>query len=223
SFHDISVRKEVERKLRDSEERFELAVQAANEGIWDWNIRTGKVYISPRWKMMLGFEAHELENSLETWTSRVHPEDLSQAMMDLEDYLDGKRPEYEETIRVMHHDGSYRWHRNRWIAIRDESGMAVRIVGTCSDVTEDVCLREKLEHALERAEAANLAKSEFLANMSHEIRTPLTAIIGFAESTLESGQSMEERIESIGAIIANGQHLRVLSHEIRTPLTAIIG
>ncbi|EGV51794.1 PAS domain-containing sensor histidine kinase [endosymbiont of Riftia pachyptila] len=214
SFHDISVRKEVERKLRDSEERFELAVQAANEGIWDWNIRTGKVYISPRWKMMLGFEAHELENSLETWTSRVHPEDLSQAMMDLEDYLDGKRPEYEETIRVMHHDGSYRWHRNRWIAIRDESGMAVRIVGTCSDVTEDVCLREKLEHALERAEAANLAKSEFLANMSHEIRTPLTAIIGFAESTLESGQSMEERIESIGAIIANGQHLRVLIDDI---------
>ncbi len=137
--------RQTEAKLRDSEERFALAMEAANEGVWDWNIRTGSLYMSRRWKAMLGYAEEELENSLEAWTARVHPEDLTQAMADLESYMDGNLASYDKTIRVRHRDGRYRWIENRWMAVRDAGGMAVRIVGTADDITEDVRLREELD------------------------------------------------------------------------------
>ena len=210
----ILLGREKEASLRDSEERFKLATQAADEGLWDWNIRTGSVFMSPRWKALIGYADDELPNTLEAWTSRVHPEDLSQAMVDLEAYMDGKLSSYEKTIRIRHRDGGYRWIQNRWMAVRDESGMAARIVGMADDITGDVELRDELEQARRRAETANRAKSEFLANMSHEIRTPLTAIIGFAEAGLDHEQTAFERVESLRAIVDNGRHLRALIDDI---------
>jgi PAS domain S-box-containing protein len=210
----IVLGREKEASLRDSEERFKLATQAADEGLWDWNIRTGSVFMSPRWKALIGYADDELPNTLEAWTSHVHPEDLSQAMVDLEAYMDGKLSSYEKTLRVRHRDGGYRWIQNRWMAVRDESGMAARIVGMADDITGDVELREELEQARRRAESANRAKSEFLANMSHEIRTPLTAIIGFAEAGLDHDQTPTERGESLRAIVDNGRHLRALIDDI---------
>ncbi|MCB1926135.1 MAG: response regulator [Gammaproteobacteria bacterium] len=211
----IALDRQTEARLRDSEERFKLAMRAADEGIWDWNIRTGSVFMSPRWKALLGYRDDELPSTLEAWTSRVHPEDLSQAMADLEAYMDGNLSTYDKSIRVRHRDGDYRWIKNRWMAVRDESGLAARIVGTADDITEDVHLRDELEHARQRAEMANRAKSEFLANMSHEIRTPLTAIIGFAEAGMDqTQQSSAERSEGLRAIIDNGRHLRSLIDDI---------
>lgn len=210
----LMIDRETETRLRDSEERFKLATKAADEGVWDWNIRTGKVFMSSRWKALLGYGEGELPDTLEAWTSRVHPEDLSQAMADLEAYMDGKLSTYDKTVRVRHRDGHYRWIKNRWMAVRDESGMAARIVGTADDITEDVVLREELEQARERAEAANRAKSEFLANMSHEIRTPLTAIIGFAELGLQEEQDDVGHSEALQAVMENGQHLRSLIDDI---------
>jgi PAS domain S-box-containing protein len=142
----LTLLRETETRLRDSEERFALATEAAEEGIWDWRIDTGKVYMSPRWKRMLGYAPEELPDTLEAWTSRVHPEDLRQAMSDLEAYMDGNLSSYAKTIRVRHRNGGYRWIKNRWMAVRDDAGMAVRIVGTAADITEDVRLREKLRH-----------------------------------------------------------------------------
>ena len=210
----LSTERETEARLRDSEERFKLATKAADEGVWDWNIRTGSVFMSSRWKALIGYRDDELPSTLEAWTSRVHPEDLSQAMADLEAYMDGKLSTYDKTIRVRHRDGAYRWIKNRWMAVRDESGMAARIVGTADDISEDVELREQLVQARQRAEGANRAKSEFLANMSHEIRTPLTAIIGFAEAGLDAGQEGLDRSEALQAIIDNGRHLRALIDDI---------
>jgi PAS domain S-box-containing protein len=210
----LAAHQEIENKRRDSDERFQLATEAANEGVWDWSIRTGEVYMSPRWKALLGYRDEELPNTLESWTTRVHPEDLSQAMADLEAYMDGKLSSYNKSIRVRHRDGRYRWINNCWMAVRDENGMAVRIVGTADDISEDVRLREELEQARRRAEAANRAKSEFLANMSHEIRTPLTAIIGFAEASAAGFQDEAERDEALRAIIDNGRHLYALINDI---------
>ncbi|WP_078121397.1 response regulator [Thiosocius teredinicola] len=212
--HRLMIDRETEARLRDSEERFKLATKAADEGVWDWNIRTGKVFMSSRWKALLGYREDELPDTLDAWTSRVHPEDLSQAMADLEAYMDGKLSSYDKTVRVRHRDGHYRWIKNRWMAVRDESGMAARIVGTADDITEDVELRDELEQARERAETANRAKSEFLANMSHEIRTPLTAIIGFAELGLLDERGEVDQGEALQAVVDNGRHLRALIDDI---------
>ncbi len=188
----LTIHRDTEKRLSDSEERFDLATQAADEGIWDWNLRTGQVYLSPRWKALLGYAEDELPNTIDAWSSRVHPEDLSQAMVDLENYLDGKLSSYDKTVRVRHRDGRYRWFNNRWMAVRDTSGSAVRIVGITDDITEDVYLHEQLTKALERAEAATRAKGEFLANMSHEIRTPMNAVLGLAHLLESTGLNSEQ-------------------------------
>ncbi len=75
----VSRRRHAEEALRESRERFALAMQGANDGLWDWNIKTGKVYYSPRWKGMLGCEPEQIADTLDEWKSRLHPEDLHRA------------------------------------------------------------------------------------------------------------------------------------------------
>lgn len=95
--------------LERSEERFELAVRGSKDSIWDWNLETNEVYYSPRWKEMLGYEDHELENRYKAWKERIHPDDLERVTRTLEAYLDGRSPHYELEHRLLHKDGRYRW------------------------------------------------------------------------------------------------------------------
>jgi two-component system sensor histidine kinase/response regulator len=209
----LAAQLETESRLRDSEERFDLATQAADEGVWDWNIRTGEVYMSRRWKALLGYRDDELPSTLETWTGMVHPEDLSQAMVALESYMDGKLANYDKTVRLRHKDGGYRWIKNRWLAVRDEGGMAVRIVGTADDITEDVRLREELERARRHAETANRAKSQFLATMSHEIRTPMNGVLGML-SILAKTKLTEKQRYYLQTAASSGEMLLTVINDI---------
>jgi diguanylate cyclase (GGDEF)-like protein/PAS domain S-box-containing protein len=142
---------ETQHNLVESEERFDLAMRGSNDGLWDWNIRTNEVYYSPRWKQMLGYEEHEIDNALEEWSQRLLPEDLARAEAYIQRHLSGETALYECTYRVRHKDGQYRWHLERGIAIRDADGKAYRMVGTTTDISETKLTESALSEEKERA------------------------------------------------------------------------
>lgn len=143
----IVKRKQAEEALRRSEERFDLAVRGTDAGIWDWDLLTDQVYFSPRWKSMLGYEDHEIRNHFSEWERRLHPDDYQRAVLCLEDYFQGRTPEYELEHRLQHRDGTYRWILARGAAVRDHSGIPCRMVGSHLDITD----RKRAEQvALER-------------------------------------------------------------------------
>jgi len=130
--------------LRASEERYALALQGSNEGIWDLNPATGEVYFSPRWKSMLGYEDDEFPNHIEEWKNRIHPEDRQKVLDSRNAHLEGTIPTYEIEYRLQHKDGSYRWIHGRGACQRDPEGSPVRFVGSHYDITERKAIEEVL-------------------------------------------------------------------------------
>jgi len=135
--HNITDRIESEEKLKQSEERFSLAMRGANDGLWDWNLVTDEVYYSPRWKSMLGYEEDELDNNLNTWTTLFHPDDKDMVLGRVQDYLAGRAETFEIEIRMQHKDGHEIFVLSRAFRVNQKSdGKPVRLVGTHVDITE---------------------------------------------------------------------------------------
>jgi diguanylate cyclase (GGDEF)-like protein/PAS domain S-box-containing protein len=141
---DISGLKEAQESARRNEERWQLALQGSNDGIFDWDIRTGHVFLSVRWKEMLGFDDYELANHSETWEKLLHPEDLAGAKTAVQRHLDRLTPRYETEYRIRCRDGRYRWVLARGQAVWDAAGNPLRMVGAHADITE----RKKAEEQL---------------------------------------------------------------------------
>ena len=134
------------RKLRESEERYALAVRAANDGIWDWNLKTNQIYFSVRWKEMLGYEENEIGASLNEWFKRIHPDDRKQVQDNLVTHLRGATPRFECEYRIQHANGAYLWVLSRGLAMRDANGSAHRLAGSQSDITARKLAEERLAH-----------------------------------------------------------------------------
>lgn len=170
-----------ERRLRLSEERWQLALRGSNDGIWDYEPATKSVYFSDRWKQMLGFAPDELRNNWAAWIDLVHPDDAGRFRESVRAHLDAKTEMLAIEYRLRNKSGEYRWILSRGRAQWDSAGKPVRMTGFNTDITERKTAEEDLRAAQLRAEASNLAKSQFLANMSHEIRTPLNGVLGMVE------------------------------------------
>ena len=145
---DISERKVKEATLRENEERWQLALRGANDGIWDWNVKTNEVFFSKGWKEMLGYAEDEVGNTLEEWSKRVHPDDLGWVSEVIQEHFAGKTPFYVSEHRVLCKDGSYKWILDRGQALWDEAGNVVRMTGSHTDIT----LRKQAEEKLARSE-----------------------------------------------------------------------
>jgi diguanylate cyclase (GGDEF)-like protein/PAS domain S-box-containing protein len=131
----LSLKRAVE-DLRDSEERYALAVQGANDGLWDWNLVTNRVYWSDRWKGMLGCHTSEVGTDPGEWLGRVHADDLARVKDALDAHLAGGDAQFECEHRLLHRNGTYRWVRCRGAAIRNAGGVATRLAGSLTDVTD---------------------------------------------------------------------------------------
>jgi PAS domain S-box-containing protein len=138
--------------LRDSEERFRLAVSGTNDGIWDYDLVTGRCTYSPRWKQMLGWQDAEISDSRDEWCRRVHPDDLEKALTDIELHLTAKTPIYENIHRLQHHDGFYRWVLDRGRVVRTGRGRPMRMVGATTDITEARRHQVRIQHLNDRLE-----------------------------------------------------------------------
>ncbi len=131
-------RKRAEAALRQSEERYALAARGANDGLWDWDLTDNRIYYSPRWKEMIGFAEDELSQDPVEWTSRVLETDRERVNHILRGHIEGGSPTFECDYRILHRDGSYRWMSTRALAVRNDSGQAIRMVGSQSDVTDKI-------------------------------------------------------------------------------------
>ncbi|MEQ1635114.1 MAG: PAS domain S-box protein [Methylococcales bacterium] len=145
---DITARKQAEQKLGKSEARTHLLVQAANIGLWDWDLLTNEVYFSVEWKQQLGYADHELPNRLEEWENRLHPADLEQIIATLREFREGRLTVYDVEFRMRHKDGSWRWISSRADFSRNPLGLPIRMMGCHVDITD----RKLAEKALQERE-----------------------------------------------------------------------
>jgi PAS domain S-box-containing protein len=141
---DITERKKAEHELLESKQQFELAVNGTNDGIWDWDIRNNSLYISKRWKEMLGYEDHELENNFDTFVKLLHRNEQTRVSKFIQQYLNGEIEQYEIEFRMIHKDGSPRWILAKGEALRTADGLPYRMAGSHSDITNRKIQEEKI-------------------------------------------------------------------------------
>ncbi|MCM1983781.1 PAS domain S-box protein [Lyngbya confervoides] len=147
---DITERKQAEAALRESEARWQFALEGSGDGVWDWNAQTNQVFFSRQWKAMLGYADHEVGIGLEEWDSRIHPEDRDRCYADLQQHFRGETSVYRNEHRVCCKDGSYKWILDRGKVIEwTAEGQPLRVIGTHTDITE----RKQAEAALRESEA----------------------------------------------------------------------
>lgn len=145
TIQDITDKKLTEIELQKSEERFRLAIEGSDDGLWDLDLVDSTAYMSERYETMLGYEPGELPRSRDGWEQLLHPEDLIKARESLSKYFESGKPIYEYYFRMKHKDGSYRWMRGRGKAVFDENGKPLRIVGFNTDIHDQKVYEEKLE------------------------------------------------------------------------------
>ncbi|MBF0382665.1 MAG: PAS domain S-box protein [Magnetococcales bacterium] len=173
TFRDITVRKQAEEALRMSELRFSLAMQGANDGLWDWNLETDETYFSPRWKSMLGYGEDEIKNHLDAWKHNLHPDDFVRANRTVGDYLGGNLDQYEIEFRMQHKDGHYVPILSRGSTLIDENGKPIRFVGTHIDLTDRKNAEEQLLKAKNDLElqvnCVNKLQSRFIEETNPDV------------------------------------------------------
>ena len=156
TLRDISEQYRQKEALRISEERFQLALQAANVGLWDWNAETGGVYYSPLWMTMLGYGHHELPHTFQTFRELLHPDDRDDTLANNERMLNDPGAKYEQEFRLRTKDGSYRWILSRGhVFSRDGAGKAVRALGIHSDITRRKETELEVRRLNQNLQAAN--------------------------------------------------------------------
>ena len=153
---DISERKAAEAARDEAQQRLQLAVDAAQVGLWDWDLRMNRVYYSPEWKRQIGYKEQEIGDSFEEWRSRVHPDDLPRAEANAQQLIEHGSGKLKEEFRFRHKDGSYRWILAQGSILADANGVAARILGAHVDITEwklaEIALQEGLRKYSELAE-----------------------------------------------------------------------
>ncbi|WP_438552612.1 putative bifunctional diguanylate cyclase/phosphodiesterase [Chroococcidiopsis sp.] len=173
-----AVRQQAESLFLNASERYDLVMQGANEGLWDWNLENHEIYFSQRWKAMLGYADDEIASTLDEWRARIHPDDKAQFQLELSRHLDGTTSHFEREHRILHKDGTYRWVLSRGLAVRNEQGQAYRMAGSQTDITDRhraeaqlshdalhdrltglsnrILFQERLEHVLQLAKRHNI-------------------------------------------------------------------
>ncbi len=215
TFRDITQQRAAENALAAAEERWKFALEGAGDGVWDWDMRANKYFYSTRWKEMRGYADHEIGDTIDEWTSRVHPDDLPRVQAQMSRHLRGETPFYEVEYRVLHRLGHELWIRDRGKTVRyGPDGRADRLVGTQTDITRGK-QAEEMQRDKRAAELASNAKSEFLSRMSHEMRTPLNAVLGFSHLLhVNPAQEALTVREYAGHVLDAGRHLLALIDDV---------
>ena len=205
---DITVRKQIDAALRESQERFELAVSASYDGVWDWNILTGAQYWSDRHFELLGLHAGDLSPTYDTWISMLHPDDAKFVDEATQRHLRTREP-YDVEIRVRMRDGSYRWFRDRGQAVWDAAGCPIRMVGSIADVTAARQAQEAIWKANTELEQRVFERTKELAATNRALESEIGQRKRVEERLQRTQYAVDHAGDQIFVIDSNGYFLDV--------------
>lgn len=197
--------------LAESQERFQRAADGSSVGIWDWNVRTGEDYLSPRWKALLGYEDHELPNEVGSWTGQIHPDDASRVLTTVEAHLQHHKP-YDIELRMRCKDGEYRWFHARGQATWDANGSPVRMAGSLVDVHARKLLEDERNDMLERQRQATAREILLRRELDHRVRNNLLSLLSLVRLYERTNRGIAEFSAALrGKIVAMREAHALLS------------
>ncbi|MDR5172124.1 PAS domain S-box protein [Methylobacillus flagellatus] len=225
--NDISERKRVDAALRDSLARFHAAAQATGDVIWDWDLATGNIWWNENFQTLFGYAEQEIEPTIASWTTRIHPEDHDRVVAHIHAVIDGAEDAWKDEYRFRRQDGTYAELFDRGHVLRDGSGRGMRMVGAMQDITERKRAQAKLlafNAELEKRVAGRTAElvasnqelDSFCHSVSHDLRAPLRGIAGFAEILVQRhGGNLDEKAKNyLGRVLAATHRMEALIDDL---------
>ena len=216
---EVAERKRAQETIQEWKNRYEAAVLASGNILYDWDSRTNQVTYGGDLGGILGYTLEEMQGGLKRWMELIHPEDQSYFKNTIEHLIITKEPAHLE-FRMRKKNGEYIFVEDTGRFITNYRGETIRMLGFVKDIAERKRAEDRLKHEKERADmmarealSASEAKSQFLANMSHEIRTPMNAIIGFSDILAGENLAVEQK-QYVDTIRDSGQHLLQIINDI---------
>src|SRR4029453_9529869 len=219
----------LEHALRISEERFDLAVDGSNAGLWDWNVASGVVYYSPRYKELLGYADHEFPNKLESFLDHLHPDDHDVRLAALNEHRTHGAP-YDAEFRLRTRSGNYRWFEARGKSVRDANGQAVRMAGSITDITDRKHAEAQLYAEKDRAQVTlqSIAEGVIATDEFGHVETVNPVAEGLTGWSLAeaAGRPLEEvfaivdeanrrvRLNPVATLLREGHHVELAGNTI---------
>lgn len=196
-----------ELKLKVSEQRYEFALEASSEGIWDLDVPSNQVFFSSQSMKMLGLDEQHTVLFLDEWDNRIHPDDIEKYKKDIQFHFENKTPFYKNLQRVLTNEGNYRWILSKGMVIeRDALNNPLRVIGTHSDISRQIEKENELKKTLEILNEQNKRLLNFAHIVSHNLRSHagnFKMLLDIIES--ETDQSVKE--ESLNYLRTNSNDL----------------